>query len=287
MTGIERNGKDQDRPRQENSKAGTGNMTTQTDTKKRIAIITVAGISSRFNEGLPEEAHVLKAICYDEDPAQTLLYHLLKKCAYADRIVIVGGYRFQDLEAYCSRLDDIEAERLRLIYNDRYADLASGYSLYLGIAAALKEGATEILFAEGDLDVDDVTFERIVRTDGSVLTFNREPVYANKAVVLYQDAEGKYRYAFNAEHGLLQIDEPFSCLLNSGQIWKFSDTDVLREANERFIREHKDGTNLHIIQAYIDRHPACTLIGFETWTNCNTREDYRRIVTRWERNIRI
>ena len=109
------------------------------------------------------------------------------------------------------------------------------------------------------------------------MTFNREPVYADRAVVLYRNAEGKYRYAFNAAHGLLQIEEPFSCLLNSGQIWKFADMDALREANEVFLQNRPDGTNLFLIQAFLDRSPDCTLVGFENWTNCNTREDYRRI----------
>ena len=240
----------------------------------RCAIITVAGISSRFNRNVPEEQHVLKAIYHEGDPEQTLLFRLLKKCAHADRVIVVGGYRYADLEAYCEGLKDT---RIRLVYNEHYADLASGYSLSLGVFAALEEGATEVLFAEGDLDVDDASFAQVVRTEGSVLTFNREPVYADRAVVLYRNAEGKYRYAFNAAHGLLQIEEPFSCLLNSGQIWKFADMDALREANEVFLQNRPDGTNLFLIQAFLDRSPDCTLVGFENWTNCNTREDYRRI----------
>ena len=249
----------------------------------RIAIITVAGISSRFNRDVPEEQHILKAIYYEKDPAQTLLHHLLQKCAYADRVIIVGGYRYEELEKYCQALK--RKERIRLIYNEHYADLASGYSLFLGIEAALQEGATEILFVEGDLDADNASFEEVVRTPGNVLTCNREPVYANRAVVLYQNAEGKYRYAFNANHGLLQIEEPFACLLNSGQIWKFTDMDALRAANETFIKETQDGTNLAIIQNYFDRSPDCTLVTFRQWTNCNTREDYKRIVAGWEQGM--
>lgn len=250
----------------------------------KIAIITVAGISSRFNKGIPEEEHVLKAVYYREDMRETLLYHLLVKCAFADRIVVVGGYRFADLERYCEELrSESVMEKVRLIRNDRYADLASGYSLYLGIDEALRSGATEILFAEGDLDVDDDSFRHVVRSESSVLTYNHEPVYANKAVVLYQNAEGKYRYAFNTAHGLLSIDEPFSCLLNSGQIWKFTDMDALRKANEAFYNEQKDGTNLYIIRRYLDAGVPCSLVGLERWTNCNTREDYETIAEVWKK----
>lgn len=251
----------------------------------KIAIVTVAGISSRFNKGIPEAEHVLKAVYYREDMRETLLYHLLVKCAFADRIVVVGGYRFADLERYCEELrSESVMEKVRLIRNGRYADLASGYSLYLGIDEALRSGATEILFAEGDLDVDDDSFRHVVRSENSVLTYNHEPVYANKAVVLYQNAEGKYRYAFNSAHGLLSIDEPFSCLLNSGQIWKFTDMDALRKANEAFYNEQKDGTNLYIIRKYLDAGVPCSLVGLERWTNCNTREDYETIAEVWKKH---
>ena len=257
----------------------------------KCAIITVAGISSRFNEGLQEEQHALKAVYSSDGNARhTLLWHLLEKCVYADEIVIVGGYRFADLEQYLDRVSGAREQeaggierkrRIRLVYNDRFTDLASGCSLHLGIKAALEDGATEILFAEGDLDVDDASFARVVHAKESVLTYTREPVYADKAVVVYQNAEGKFRYAFNASHGLLRIDEPFSCLLNSGQVWKFTDMEALRAANEAFQQEAPDGTNLYIIQRYFDTVAASEPVLLEQWTNCNTREDYAKILSRW------
>ena len=66
----------------------------------KTAIITVAGISSRFNEGIPEAEKTLKAIFYEKEKTQTLLNHLLLKCSFADRIIIVGGYKFDDLKEY-------------------------------------------------------------------------------------------------------------------------------------------------------------------------------------------
>lgn len=273
----------------------------------KTAVITVAGISSRFNKGIPEAEHVLKAVYYREDMRDTMLFHLLQKCAFADRIVVVGGYRFEELERYIKTLDvqcgeqkmsyrteepdpapaitvaDV-LQKTILVRNDRYEDLASGYSLYAGVEEALKQGSSEVLFAEGDLDVDDPSFARVVSAERSVLTYNREPVYADRAVVLYRNAEGNYRYAFNAEHGLLSIDEAFSCLLNSGQVWKFTDMNALRKANKAFYNEKKDGTNLYIIQKYLDEGVPCSLVGFERWINCNTREDYDRITARWAEN---
>ena len=57
----------------------------------KAAIITVAGISSRFNEGIPEQNKELKAIYPKEDREATLLHHLLEKCSFADRIAVVDN----------------------------------------------------------------------------------------------------------------------------------------------------------------------------------------------------
>ena len=59
----------------------------------KAAIITVAGISSRFNEGVTEDRKELKAIYSENGSQNTLLYHLLLKCSYADKIILVGGYK--------------------------------------------------------------------------------------------------------------------------------------------------------------------------------------------------
>ena len=249
----------------------------------RAAVITVAGISSRFNEGIPEDKKILKAI-YSEDGAEnTLLCQLLRKCAYADRIVIVGGYQFETLHSWFSREISARFPQAVLVRNGHYADLASGYSLYLGIREALSAGADEVLFVEGDLDIDDASFREVADSDRSVLAYTAEPIYANKAVVLYQDREGRYQYAFNSSHGLLSIPEPFSCVLNSGQLWKFTDTGALGRASEAFLLNEKDGTNLRIIQRYIDSIGSgnLRLIGLKRWTNCNTREDYHTIRQYW------
>ncbi len=248
----------------------------------KAAIITVAGISSRFNEGIPEQNKELKAIYPKEDREATLLHHLLEKCSFADRIAVVGGYKFDELKAYCEELEPEYRNKITLVENTHYSDLASGYSLYLGLAEVLREDVSEVLFIEGDLDVDDASFHAVVSAEKSVLTYTFEPIYANKAVVLYQNADGEYRYAFNSSHGLLSIDEPFSCILNSGQTWKFTDAGALRKANERFFAEDKGGTNLIIVRNYLELAPEVELVGLHRWTNCNTREDYRKIRKYWE-----
>ena len=249
----------------------------------KCVIITVAGISSRFNEGVLEREKQLKAIYTEDTREHTLLFQLLKKTAFADKIVIVGGYEYESLKMYCESIPEFK-NKILLVYNDHYMDLNSGFSLYLGIQEAIKIEADEIVFVEGDLDVDTFSFTQVAAADGNVLTYTREPIYASKAVVLYRNGEGKYMYAFNSSHGLLRIEESFSCILNSGQVWKFTDMKALIRANEEFVFHDKLGTNLGIIQRYIDIVPynSFRLIELKQWTNCNTREDYKKIVQLWK-----
>ena len=255
----------------------------------KIVVITVAGISSRFNQGFSEDEKILKRLYYDENPEDTLIYQMLQKTAYADKIIIVGGYKYDDLIDYVADYipDDLK-DKINLVYNDHFDDLSSGYSLYLGIREALSkfDDIDEILFVEGDLDVDIDSFQNVIESQNSVLTTNPEAIYSNKAVVLYQNGEDKYVYAFNSDHGLLNIDEPFKAIFNSGQIWKFNDLALLAIANENFKENLIEDTNLGIIQKYFDlTDDQIDVIAFKHWVNCNTREDYEIIKKYWRNNL--
>ena len=248
----------------------------------KIAVITAAGLSNRFNIGVPEKDRELKTIYSERDRKNTLLYHLLQKCMFADQIIIVGGYKFKSLEEYCEGLEQELQKKICLVFNEYYEELASGYSLYLGLQESFKYGAEEIVFVEGDLDIDYESFIKVIQSQKSVLTYTYEPIYADKAVVLYKNCNNKFCYSFDTEHGLLSIQSPFSCILNSGQFWKFTEIEALRNANKQFFEECRDGTNLYIIQKYLDAGVEVELIGLKQWTNCNTKEDYKEIVSRWE-----
>lgn len=245
------------------------------------AIITVAGTSSRFNEGVVESERVLK--CLFGEPQNTLLWHLLNKVRFFDKIIIVGGYKFEDLEKYCSIFLKNAFHNIELVKNDYFEKYSSGYSLYLGINAALKYNPSEIVLVEGDLDVDDESFKKVVMSERSTVTFSNEPIYSNKSVVLYKNNLGQYKYIFNSEHGMLFIPEPFSCVMNSAQIWKFMDMVALKNANEKFISTNVSGTNLTIIQAYFDAVPNEDIVSIPMakWINCNTRNDYNKALERW------
>ena len=98
----------------------------------KVAIITVAGISSRFNVGF--EIPQLKAIYFEEDVRNTLFFHLLKKCSFADCIIIVGGYKFDDLKNYIDKnvVTDLKG-KIIVVYNEFFQKYSSGYSLFLGL----------------------------------------------------------------------------------------------------------------------------------------------------------
>ncbi len=255
----------------------------------KILIVTVAGISSRFNKNIPEDEKILKCLYFEENPQDTLIYHMLEKANYADKIVIVGGYKYDDLVDYINNNIPKDLQnKILTVYNDHFSDLSSGYSLYLGIKEALDNFniIDEILFVEGDLDIDDESFTKVIESDKNVLTFNYEPIYSNKAVVLYQNEKDEYHYLFNSDHGLLSLDEPFKAIFNSGQTWKFNDVHLLKIANDNFYENIIEDTNLGIIQKYFDLVEDTSeieIIGLKHWVNCNTREDYKLIKNYWEK----
>ena len=141
----------------------------------------------------------------------------------------------------------------------------------------------EILFVEGDLDIDSESFLNVVNSNCNVLTFNHKPIYSNKAVVLYQNENEDYHYLFNSNHGMLTLDEPFKAIYNSGQVWKFQDIGLLKKANDNFKENLIEDTNLGIIQKYFDLidNNLIEVIGFRHWVNCNTRKDYEFIKKYW------
>ena len=255
----------------------------------KIAIIGVAGISSRFNKDIPDSEKVLKCIYFEDNPKDTLIYHMVEKLDSYDKIIVVGGFKYSDLIDYAKKhLKD----NISIVYNGHFEDLSSGYSLYLGIKEALENFSDieEILFVEGDLDIDDDSFSKVVSSERNVLTFNHELIYSNKAVVLYQNDNDEYHYLFNSDHGTLIIPEEFKAIFNSGQTWKFQDMDLLKIANDNFKEYLIEDTNLAIIQKYFDlvkNNDEIELIGLKHWVNCNTREDYKLIKDYWRKNDEI
>ena len=233
-------------------------------------------MSSRFNRDLKNP--VLKCL-YHEGAADTALISYQIESFYrdVDEIIVVGGYRFDDLAAFCAN-DIIDPDKkVRLTFNEHFADWGSGYSLICGINA-LSPDSREVLFAEGDLFFDRISIQEVVSAHRDVLTVNREAIRSDKAVVLYVDTNDHLHYIYDTTHSALEIREPFTAVYNSAQIWKFTHPARLRDIVASLPEEAVQGTNLEIIQRYfgvlkieeIDIIPICN------WHNCNTVDDYRK-----------
>ena len=166
-------------------------------------IITVAGMSSRFNKDTKEE--VLKCLYYEDTPANSLIsLQVHKAFDLVDEIVVVGGYKYVDLEKFIRHeMTDVN-HKMKLVYNDHYHDYGSGYSLLKGIEV-VSEQADEITFIEGDLFFDTESVEMIITSKKDVISVNNEPILSNKAVALYFDANNYPHYIYDTNHSCLEI----------------------------------------------------------------------------------
>lgn len=240
-------------------------------------IITVAGVASRFSQSIGQPC--LKCLYYKNDIRESLLYHILRQNSEIDKYVIVGGFKFEELEKSIHMYFEEFYDRIILVRNEMYKEYGSGYSLYLGLEAIRDLIYDELIFAEGDLWVDDESFKRVWETPGNVVTCNNEMILANKSVAFYYDCEYRIHFIFDTSHSLLEIREPFQGIFNSGQIWKFSQRErVLRTVSD-LTQEEWQQTNLCFIQRYfgcLDRDEY-RIINLRKWLNCNTKMDFDKI----------
>lgn len=241
-------------------------------------IITVAGMSSRFNRDTKE--NVLKCLYYEDVPDNSLISRQVRTAFGAvDEIVVVGGYKYEDLERFVqTEMADVK-QKIKLVFNDHFSDYGSGYSLLKGVEA-VSERADEIIFIEGDLFFDTQSLDMIIASPKDVISVNNEPILSNKAVALYFDAKEYPHYIYDTSHACLEIREPFTAIYNSGQMWKFTDPAKVREICRSLTPEQVQGTNLEIVQKYFGafKHAQLDIIRINTWFNCNTVADYREAI---------
>lgn len=243
----------------------------------RVLLLTVAGLSSRFSRSVGYEC--LKCIYHENGIEESLLYRMLHRGVEFDRTVIVGGFQFHELEEVINRDFPGMREKIQLVYNGQYREYGSGYSLYKGLDAVVGLEFDELVFAEGDLYVDRESFRRVCSSEQDAVTTNSEAILAEKAVAFYYDREYGIHYLYDTGHSLIQIQEPFRGIFNSGQIWKFTQTERLRESFGALSGGDWRGTNLALIQQYFGGlgRDEYRVINLDTWINCNTIEDFRKI----------
>ena len=241
-------------------------------------IITVAGMSSRFNKDTKED--VLKCLYYGDKPENSLLNLQVHKCFdLVDEIIVVGGYKYDNLVTFIRDYMKDVNKKIKVVYNEHYHDYGSGYSLIKGIET-VSDSADEISFIEGDLFFDTESVEKIISSKKDVISVNNEPILSNKAVALYFDANNYPHYIYDTSHSCLEIHEPFTAIYNSGQMWKFMSPSRVREICQFLTPEQEQGTNLEIIQKYFGAYKSTQLniVRINLWFNCNTVADYREAI---------
>lgn len=241
----------------------------------KIAIVAVAGVSSRFNQN--ESEVVLKGIYTTTDYRKTLLYSILRKCTGFDKVVLVGGYQYKKLEAYIEAHKEEFSFPIQMVCNPYYNDYGTGYTLKVGLEECLKEeSCSEIVLIEGDLFFDEASFEGVKASERSVATYNHKVICSNKAVIAYVDLQKRLRYVFSTSHGAVQIPEAFLEVYNSGQIWKFVNIDLVRKLMREFAQKDWERTNLRFVEAYFEeiKEEEREMLPLAIWENCNTRNDY-------------
>ena len=242
----------------------------------KVLIVTVAGISSRFNRDTSR--NVLKCLYYEDSPTHSLLYQIVCKALDFERVILVGGYLYDELVMYAEKYLSNLGPQIELVYNAHYKDYGSGYSLIKGVER-VPEVANEIIFVEGDLYFDNESFSLVKKSLYDVITVNHEFITSEKAVALYVDEIDKVHYIYDTNHSLLSIPSPIKAIYNSGQIWKFTSLSKLNSVISPLSLKQIQGTNLEIIQAYFDNIPVSDLnfIALNTWFNCNTVADYQKV----------
>lgn len=241
-------------------------------------IITVAGMSSRFNRDTKKD--VLKCLYYEDKPANSLLsLQVHKTIDLVDEIIVVGGYKYEDLVAFVrDHMKDVN-KKMKVVYNEHFHDYGSGYSLLKGIES-VSDQSSEITFIEGDLFFDTESVEAIINSSKDVISVNNEPILSNKAVALYFDANNFPHYIYDTSHSCLEIHEPFTAIYNSGQMWKFRNPTRVREICQFLTPEQEQGTNLEVVQKYFGAYKSFQLeiIKVNLWYNCNTVADYQEAI---------
>lgn len=244
----------------------------------KCLIITVAGMSTRFSESVGREC--IKCLYNEGDIKDSILYRLVEnEYTFFDRIIIVGGYKYEELAAGIDNGFKAFSDKLVMIRNEHFSDYGSGYSLLVGLLKAFELGATEILFAEGDLYVNPSDFKKVAESNKDTVTATNEVILSKKSVAFYTDLNEKIHYIYNTSHGALEIREPFTSVRNSGQIWKFMDIKRLEKICDSLTDKEKESTNLVIIEYYFSdiKNGEYDVFYFKDWLNCNTVNDYKMI----------
>lgn len=195
-----------------------------------------------------------------------------------DKVVIVGGFKLDELCAYLAeRVPGSLRGRITVVDNRHFSDWGSGWSLYLGLEALRGDPLNSIVFVEGDLYFDEMSFKAVCDARGDVLTCTDQIIDATRSVAFYCDLEMRPHYVYDVSHGAMFVREPFARIYNSGQVWRFADCSRLFAEVDALPEDAHRGTNLELINRYysVMNLDDIAVVRFDVWFNCNRVEDYR------------
>lgn len=243
---------------------------------RTAVLITSAGLSSRFSKSIGYD--VLKCIYNTGNYLESVLsiqLELLKRHNIQD-IYIVGGYLFNQLQEFID--DHYKSLNIHLVYNEYYKQ-GSCYSLTCGIKEIEKNRYIDnIIFMEGDLYIPNHCFSQILNAKQNVITFSNMIIESDKSVIFYRNTDGIIKYIYDTNHSNLFIPEEFTMLGNSGQVWKIINIKDFYDIIINLTDRELFATNLIPIGKYIEKHNNIDIININPWINCNTINDYNKIM---------
>lgn len=245
----------------------------------KILIVPVAGQATRFSESVGDGKRHLKCLFNYGNVHDSILYKLLHLSDKFEKIIVVGGFMFEELKNKITNNFSDLSEKIEIVYNENFSKYGTGFSLFVGLEKAMEFDFSEVVLAEGDIFVDEKSFAKVVASTNDVITINANDIDAKTSVALYVNAHNKIKYIYDTNHESLNITEPFRAIFNSAQIWKFSNPQKLRQKFATAKDVDWQGTNLVFIQNYFSdvNFCDCELVKFSVWVNCNTIEDFNKI----------
>lgn len=247
----------------------------------KFLLITCAGQATRFKESGGNTHKSIFSI--DGDICKSPLGIMCQYAKFVERIpVIVTGFMANEIDDALLELSSKLGIGMYSTYNEHYSDLGSNESLACGLQFIMQNfdySEYDIMFAEGDLMVDFHTFREISNSLYSVITTNGNSIInMNKAVVVYQNVNGTYKWAYDPAHKSVSITDAV-WLAESGQIWKFKIDDIcLFNILDGLIKSDRKDTNLNIVYKIFtfvkDGEDIVKIETFKQWFNVNTVNDY-------------
>ena len=236
-------------------------------------------MSSRFSKSIGKD--VLKVLYSERDSRACLLGFQLQLGLDSgfDEIIVVSGYKAEAIQEFVDTW--FPSARIQVVYNNEYLTTGTCKSFACGVEALELDGYASLTYMEGDLYLDRESFQSIVSCHKDIITANRELIRADTSVVFYLTEDGRIHFNYDVHHKTLRIDQKFTMLGNSGQVWKFTNLGVLRQVVKQLDEASLRGTNLIPISAYfnaVNTQPRDYIV-FDQWVNCNAIEDYRLIAT--------